>query len=123
MPKQSEFVETILEKLSPLGEPGARFMFGGWGIYLDGNIVGVVSNDALFLKVDDVSRVTFEQAGCEAFKPFADKDTTMSYYEAPAEMFDDDDIFADWLRLAIDASLRAPRPKKKRAKKSKGQIK
>lgn len=123
MPKQTEFVETVLEKLAPLGEPGARFMFGGWGIYLDGIMCALVADDALFLKADAVSRITFEQADCQAFAPYEDKTKTMSYYEAPAEMFDEDERFLHWFRLAFDAALRSAKTKSKRAKEPKGQSK
>ena len=119
MPEKSEFVETVLEKLSPLGEPHARYMFGGWGVYLDGVMCGLVADDALFLKVDDVSRSTFAEAGSKPFVPFKDRDTVMQYYEAPAEMFDEDDMFLDWFRLAFDAALRAAKSKGKRGRKAK----
>ena len=122
MPQRTEFVETVLERLAPLGEPDARFMFGGWGLYLDGVMCALVAEDALFLKADSESSAAFTEAGSAPFKPFADKDMVMSYYEAPAEMFDEDELFLHWARMALDAALRSARKKRKRPgrKKTRG---
>jgi len=117
MPQPSEFVDTLLEKLARFGDPSARFMFGGWGIYLDGTIMAIVADEALYLKADDATLAEFERAGSTPFKPYPDKDATMSYFEAPADIFDDDNEFENWIRLAVEAGLRGAQ--KKRTKKQK----
>lgn len=117
MPQPSQFVDTLLEKLANFGEPSARFMFGGWGLYLDGVIIAIVADEALYLKVDETTRETFESAGRAPFKPYPDKDSTMSYYDAPPDMLDDEDQFEGWIRLAIEAGLRGARKKRPKSKK------
>lgn len=118
MPQPSEFVDTLLEKLAKFGEPSARFMFGGWGLYLDGVIIAIVADEVLYLKVDGTTRAAFEEAGSAPFKPFPDKDSTMSYYDAPADLHDDEDQFDRWIRLAIEAGLRGASKKRPKRKQS-----
>ncbi len=117
MPQRSEFVDTLLEKLAKFGEPSARFMFGGWGLYLDGVVMAIVADEVLYLKVDEATRATFEEVGSAPFKPYPDKESTMSYYDAPPDMLDDEDQFEAWIRLAIEAGLRGARKKRTKRKK------
>ena len=36
MAKTNEFCDYLMDRLAPLGTPSYKFMFGGYGIYLDG---------------------------------------------------------------------------------------
>lgn len=111
----SEFVEHLLEQLAPALPASARRMFGGHGLYAHGVMFGLVAGDTLYLKVDDVNRAEFEDAGAEPFvyekrgKPVA-----LSYYELPAEAHDDESTLVDWARSALDAALRAARARSAR---------
>ena|GEM_PF-6793989 len=49
MPKTSELCDHLMDRLAPLGAPSYKFMFGGFGIYLDGLMMGIVSHDVLWL--------------------------------------------------------------------------
>ena len=106
MPKPTEFVDMVRERLAPLGLVSARAMFGGWGIYVDGRFCAIVHRDVLYLKADETSRAQFEAKGSQAFKPFPDKPMVMSYYEAPAEFFEDHQEMLAWGRKALEAALR-----------------
>jgi hypothetical protein len=55
-PGRNEFVEHVLELLAPLGNVSARRMFGGYGIYRDGLMLGLVASDVLYLKADTENR-------------------------------------------------------------------
>ncbi len=107
MPRTSQYVEHVLEVLAPLGEVRARAMFGGWGVYCDGLMFALIADDTLHLKADDRSRGRFEDRGIGRFKPYADRPATMSYYEVPAELFDDRDALLSWAREACAVALRA----------------
>ncbi|HET8726338.1 MAG TPA: TfoX/Sxy family protein [Alphaproteobacteria bacterium] len=111
MGRRNEFVEHVVDRLTPLGPASARAMFGAWGIYLDGMMIALVSDGALYLKADDSTRREFEAQGSRPFKPFADKPTILPYYELPAEAHDDPDIFLGWFRCAADAAARTRPPK------------
>lgn len=117
MPKPSEFVETVCERLAPLGEVRARTMFGGWGIYVDGWFCAIVHRDALYFKADDLTRADFETRGLLAFRPFPDKPMKMSYYDAPVEVFEDDAEMLAWGRKALAAAVRAKGKAKRPAKR------
>ena len=62
----SEFVSYVVESLQPLGPVGARRMFGGHGIYLDGVMFALIADDQLYLKVDGGNRAAYEAAGLAA---------------------------------------------------------
>jgi DNA transformation protein len=111
MPKSSDFVETVCERLAPLGQVRARTMFGGWGIYVDGRFCAIVHRGALYFKADEASRSEFEAKGLQPFKPFSDQAMVMSYYDAPAEVFEDQAEMLDWGRKALEAALRSQKKK------------
>ena len=95
-----------------------RAMFGGHGVYRDGLILGIVIDDALYLKVDAVTRASFEAAGCAPFMYEAKgKSMPMSYWSVPDEALDSPQEFRPWAQRAWDAALRKP-PAKKRARKT-----
>ena len=126
----SRFVAHLLDLLDGpatrgLGRPSARAMFGGHGLYLDDLMVGLVADEVLYLKTDAVTRARFEDVGSRPFE-FQSRARTMpvvmSYWEAPADAFDDVDALREWLTLAHGAARRAaetrvarkPRPSRKR---------
>ncbi|HEV8645103.1 MAG TPA: TfoX/Sxy family protein [Burkholderiales bacterium] len=111
MPKSREFVETVCERLAPLGRVRARTMFGGWGIYVDGRFCAIVHRGALYFKVDKTSRREFEAKGLQPFKPFPDQAMVMSYYDAPPEVFEDPAEMLAWGRKALEAALRSQKKK------------
>src|SRR5689334_2410673 len=118
MARMDSFVEYTLELLEPLGLVQARAMFGGWGLYYGGRMMGLIIEDRLYLKTDEISRPDFKAAGGEPFiydsgrgKPIA-----MSYWTPPADASDDAHALLPWARRAVDASLRVAQ--KKPAKKA-----
>lgn len=109
MPASQHFVDYALEQLSDVGIVTARRMFGGAGIYCQGVIFGLVADDVLYFKVDDRNRGDFEAAGMQPFKPFADKASTMQYYEVPGEVLE----AREQLRAWADKALAAARSKRR----------
>jgi DNA transformation protein len=108
--RQNEFVDYLLELLSPLGGVASRAMFGGHGIYKDGLIFGIVIDDAFHLKADDVSRKEFDVRG---LKPslYESKNkvkvAAMSYYQCPEEALESSALMLKWANRGIAAALRA----------------
>ena len=118
MAARNEYVEFVLEWLSPLGEISERKMMGGRVLYCDGVVFALMSGDNRFyLKVDDVTRPQFQALGLEPFRPFADQPSTMSYYPPPAEFFEDSDLLKTWGRDAVAVGRRALSKKAKPRKK------
>ena len=117
MPARNAYLEFLLEHLEPLGDVSSRSMFGGFCLYCDGIPFALVAQGALFLKTDAMTRTSFESRGLKAFRPFEDKPTTMSYYEAPPEIFEDEAAMRKWCGGAVEAGRRArTKPSKRKSK-------
>jgi DNA transformation protein len=112
--RHDDFVEHVCELLAPLGVVRAKRMFGGWGVYVDEVFMAIIANDTLWFKVDDGNRAAYAAAGSQAFRPFPDRDTVMSYWLVPADVMDDRLAIVAWGREAIAAGERARTKKRPR---------
>ena len=83
-PNPPAFVDGVLGSLLPLGPVRARAMFGGWGLFLDDAMFGLIAGERLYFKVDAESQPHFAAAGAEAFT-YRRQGTrvALSYWEAP----------------------------------------
>jgi DNA transformation protein len=109
-----DYLDHLLDQFTGFGPVDARRMFGGVGIFRGGMMIALVTGDTLYFKVDDANRPDFEAAGMGPFTYGAKGDRMVtSYYEAPAEVFDDPDTFVRWARSAHEAALRFHRAKAK----------
>ena len=106
MAVSEEYRSYVLDQLGELGRVESRRMFGGVGIYCDRVMFALIADDVLYLKVDDSNRDDFERAGMGPFRPFADKPTVMSYYEAPVDVLENKDRLAQWSRRALAVAER-----------------
>ncbi len=61
------FGEFLQDQLRSLGHVTVRRMFGGAGVYCDGLMFGLVSDDTLYFRVDDGNRGAFEAEGQQPF--------------------------------------------------------
>ncbi len=84
MPASKEFLDLVLEKLAPLSAVSGKSMFGGFGVFHEGEMFGLISNDVLYLKADDSNRAEYETRGSRQYKP-------MPYFNVPANVFEDND--------------------------------
>lgn len=110
----SEFATMVVEQMQCIGPVGLRPMFGGYGLFLQGLMLGLIADDVLFLKVDDVTKSNFQAEGLSPFEyERQGKRFAMSYFEAPEAVFDDQEVMRDWASMAFEAALRAA-PKKKK---------
>ena len=113
------FVDMLKEQLAEFGSVSVRRMFGGAGIYNDGVMFGLIADDTLYLKADDINRSAFE---AEDMKPFAYQGkgghvAIMSYWQVPERLLDDPDELAAWARGALAAAHRAASDRVKRSGK------
>lgn len=121
MPKQNEFCDHVVDLLSPLGTPSYRFMFGGYGIYLDGLMIAIVADDVLRLRADEENRGDFEARGIGPFQPYPEKGMrAMPYYAVPDDVFEDPDELVRWAGRSREVAIRA---EAKKAAKGKGRTK
>ena len=110
----SEFVDNLETVLALFGPVKARRLFGGYGIYHDALMFGLVAEDELYLKTDEKSVSAFTELGLPPFEyEKRGKKMKLSYYLAPAVIFDDPELAKAWADRAFEAALRARKPKRK----------
>ena len=117
MASSAGFLEFLEEQLAALGSVSIRRMFGGAGVYADGVMFALVSDDTLYLKADETTRADFEAEGMDAFT-YATKggrNTIMSYWRAPERLFDEPDEMLVWARKALATARRAGAKKSSKA--------
>jgi DNA transformation protein len=93
----------------------ARRMFGGFGMYVNGQIVGIIVRERIYLKTDDESRKAFIAEKCKPFtyQKRTGKGVSLRYYAIPERLYDDPEEFAAWVDRA-HAIVPAKPAKKKR---------
>lgn len=111
---RNEFVDFIEEMLQQFGTVTAKSMFGGFGLYLDGVMFALISDDTLYFKADEVSKHEFLSVGMVPFS-YSKNDTLckMSYFSAPDEALEDYETMCHWAQKAYDAALRVNKGKKR----------
>jgi DNA transformation protein len=77
----------------------------------------IVSDDTLYLRVDDSNREDFTARGMAPFRPYADRpEVSMTYYEVPAEVLEDGAALVSWGQRSLAGAARsAPGKKPRRA--------
>ena len=124
MVASATFAEFLREQLAPLGAITMRRMFAKTGVFCEGVMFGMVTDNTLYLRVDDHNRAVFKET--EAFPPlnYEKKGSTidLSFWRAPERLFDEPDELIAWARAALAAAHRvaakrqgaAPRRRSKR---------
>ncbi len=112
MAVSQEFLDYVLEQLSGLGAIRHRRMFGGVGLYCGELFFGLIDNDTLFLKVDDLNRPDFDRRGMPPFRPYPDRpDASIGYRQAPAEVVEDAETLVVWAGRSVEVAAAAKKPK------------
>ena len=107
MKKHSECIGFLKETFEEFALIDVRKMFGGYGIYHDGIMFGLVENNILYLKADETTQKHFESRGLSQFQyNRAGKVVKMSYFMAPEEIYDDREKAALWARRAYEVALK-----------------
>jgi DNA transformation protein len=110
------FAEFLCEQLAPLGRITLRRMFGKAGVFCDGVMLGMVTDNTLYVRVDDGNRAIFKEA--EACPPlnYAKKGEMidLAFWRVPDRLMDEPDALVDWGRAALAAARRvdAKRPRR-----------
>jgi DNA transformation protein len=108
MVASDSFAEFLREQLAPLGHITMRRMFGKTGVFCDGLMFAMVTDDTLYFRVDDDNREAFKEA--ESYPPlnYGKKGRTidLAFWRAPERLFDEPDEFVAWARLALAAARR-----------------
>jgi len=102
------FAEFLREQLSPLGRLTMRRMFGKTGVFCDGLMFGMITDDTLYVRVDDHNRALFKEA--EAAPPLnyekQGRTIDLSFWRVPERLLDEPDELILWARAALGAAGR-----------------
>jgi DNA transformation protein and related proteins len=102
------FAEFLREQLSPLGRVTMRRMFGKTGVFCDGLMFGMITDDTLYVRVDDHNKAVFKEA--EAAPPLnydkQGRTIDLSFWRVPERLLDEPDELVLWARAALGAAGR-----------------
>ena len=108
MVASSGFAEFLREQLSPLGRLTMRRMFGKTGVFCDGLMFGMITEDTLYVRVDDHNKAVFKEA--EAAPPLnyekQGRTIDLSFWRVPERLLDEPDELVLWARAALGAAQR-----------------
>ncbi|HTO71028.1 MAG TPA: TfoX/Sxy family protein [Myxococcota bacterium] len=101
-PPRDEWIEHLLDVLSPLGRVGARRFFGGHGLTLAGEQFAFASDGVLYLRADRELAAELEALGAEPFsyETRVRKVSVKSYWSVPGAGLDDADQLVVWAKRA-----------------------
>lgn len=102
------FAEFLSEQLAPIGHITLRRMFGKSGVFCDGVMLGMVTENTLYFRVDDENRSTFREAESAQPLNYRKRGSTidLSFWRVPERLFDEPDEFLVWARAALAAAQR-----------------
>ena len=108
MVASDSFAEFLREQLAPLGGVAMRRMFGKTGVFCDGVMFAVVTENTLYFRVDDQNREIFKEAS--SFPPLnyakGGVMIDLSFWRVPERLFDEPDELITWARAALAAARR-----------------
>jgi DNA transformation protein len=109
-----DFAEFLCEQLAPLGRVTLRRMFGKTGVFCGGVMFGMVTENTLYLRVDDGNRATFAEARSSPPLNYSKKGSTidLSFWRAPERLLDEPDELVEWARAALAAARRVAAKRK-----------
>jgi DNA transformation protein len=114
--EEREFALYIVDLLQGIGPVAAKPMFGGFGLFLDGLMFGLIAQRILYFKVDSRSKAEFAARGLEPFTYVKrNKPMQLSYWQAPDECLDNAEAMGVWGNKGFLAALGASRKKARKA--------
>jgi DNA transformation protein and related proteins len=102
------FAEFVRDQFAPLGRITTRRMFGKTGVFCDGAMLAIVSDDTLYFRVDDGNREAFREAADSPPLNYAKggKLIDLAYWQAPERLLDEPDELLEWAHAALAAARR-----------------
>jgi len=108
MVASDSFAEFLREQLAPLGRITMRRMFGKTGVFCNGLMLGMVTDDTFYVRVDDHNRTVFKEA--ESVPPLnyekQGRTIDLAFWRVPEHLLDEPDELVAWARAALAAAHR-----------------
>lgn len=91
-------IKSLVEDLKEIENLTSKKMFGGFGLFHDGKMFGIVDSEGSpFFKVNDELKVDFENRG-------GHQHSRMPYFSIPKEILSEKESLLDWARRSITIS-------------------
>jgi DNA transformation protein len=102
------FAAFLHDQLAPLGHVTMRRMFGKTGVFCNGLMFGMVTDDTLYVRVDDHTRAVFKEAESAPPLNYEKNGRTidLSFWRVPERLLDEPDELVIWARAALAAARR-----------------
>lgn len=109
MKRDSEYKDYIVEDvLGHISGISARGMFGGWGIYFDKVIVGIIAEGELYFKADSEMVLRYKKVGYYPFSYDRDgKIIEMNYMSVPVETLESRELIKERIMESYEISLKS----------------
>lgn len=119
MGSSKDYAKYVTEDLmSDIDGVSARAMFGGFGMYKDGIIFGLIVENQLYFKVDETTVEKYKNAGSKPFEyEMRGKISAMPYWLVPETILDNAEDLRVWVEESAEISLKAKLIKKSSKKK------
>ena len=114
MTASPDFAEFLCDQLAPLGRVTLRRMFGKTGVFCGGVMLGMVTDNTLYLRVDEQNQAIFEEARSSPPLNYAKKGELidLAFWRAPERLMDEPDELVEWARAALAAARRVAAKRK-----------
>jgi DNA transformation protein len=108
MVASDSFADFLREQLAPLGHITLRRMFGKTGVFCNGLMLGMVTDNTLYFRVDDHNRATFNEAASSPPLNYEKQGRAidLAFWRAPERLFDEPDELVRWGQAALAAARR-----------------
>ena len=118
------FAEFLREQLAPLGRVTMRRMFGKTGVFCDGLMFGMVTENMLYFRVDENNRADFKEAASVPPLSYEKKGRhiDLSFWRAPERLFDEPDELLTWARAALATARRGAAKRARAAPRRKSKL-
>jgi DNA transformation protein len=123
MTASASFAEFLREQLAPLGRLSLRRMFGKTGVFCNGLMFAMVTDDTLYVRVDAGNEATFaEAASTPPLNYVAAKGRVidLAFWRVPDRLFDEPEELLTWARAALAAAGRVAAKRKGTKRRDKG---
>jgi DNA transformation protein and related proteins len=108
MVANDSFADFLREQLAPLGHITLRRMFGKTGVFCNGLMLGMVTDNTLYFRVDDHNRTIFKEAASSPPLNYEKQGRAidLAFWRAPERLFDEPDELVRWGQAALAAARR-----------------
>ncbi|WP_375326339.1 TfoX/Sxy family protein [Candidatus Tisiphia endosymbiont of Nemotelus uliginosus] len=97
-----EFLDYVIDILSPLYQVKTRKLFGGYGLYINGKIFALIAKQELYFKASNQAMEFLIKFDSEPFSyKKRDKIIKMSYWKVPAEILENPELLQQCLSISL----------------------